>query len=181
MNIFYLSNSVDECAEWAVDRHVVKMVIETVQLLSTAHRILDGVQYEGLTKTGRKAKRWRLPDSREAIFYGATHVSHPSAVWVRQSKENYQWLYSLLGAYLKEYTYRYEKTHSIESSGLFAALASSPNNIPPKPFTQPTVAMDNKYIISNDARVNYKNYYKQGKSHLFAWKKRSMPEWIKEN
>lgn len=180
MNIFYFSNSVDECAEWAVDRHVVKMILETSQLLSTAHRILDGTEYTGLSKTGRKVKRWRLPDHRDTDLYTATHVSHPCAVWVRQSNNNYNWLYCLLGAYLKEYTYRYGKVHSIERSGLFAALATPPHNIPVGRFTQPAFAMDAKYIISDDARINYKNYYNQGKSHLFAWKKRSMPEWITE-
>ena len=180
MNIFYLSNSVDECAEWAVDRHVVKMILETSQLLSTAHRVLDGIETAGVSQSGRKKKIWVLPDDRNDTLYSATHTNHPSSVWVRQSNNNYNWLYCLLGAYLKEYTYRYGKVHSIERSGLFTALATPPQNIPVGPFTQPTVAMDAKYIISDDARINYKNYYKQGKSHLFAWKKRSMPEWITE-
>ena len=44
MNIFYLSHDVDECARFHVDKHVVKMILESAQLLSTAHRVLDGVE-----------------------------------------------------------------------------------------------------------------------------------------
>lgn len=180
MNIFYLSNSVTECAEWAVDRHVVKMILETAQLLSTAHRFIDGTEYVDKTKSGRSVKRWSLYDSRDAILYSATHIHHPSAVWCRQSDANYTWLHNLLGAYLKEYTYRYGKVHSIEQSGLYDALRATPHNIPNGNFTQPTAAMDAKYIVSNDNIINYRNYYKQGKSHLHSWKKRDVPPWIKE-
>ena len=42
MNIFYLSTNTDECARYHCDKHVVKMILETAQMLSTAHRVLDG-------------------------------------------------------------------------------------------------------------------------------------------
>ena len=61
------------------------MIIEYGQLLSTAHRVLDGTMEWGQTKTGRKAKRWRLPDDRERELYLASHIQHPSGVWVRSS------------------------------------------------------------------------------------------------
>lgn len=87
MNIFYLSNDPRQAAEWMVDRHVVKMILESAQLLCTAHRIIDGVEYQGSTATGRKARRWRLNDHRDLMFYSATHINHPSAVWCRSSVE----------------------------------------------------------------------------------------------
>lgn len=181
MNIFYLDSDPKLCAEWSVDRHCVKMILETAQLLSTAHRLLDGVETSGVSASGRKKKIWALPDERNDILYSATHVNHPCAVWCRESNNNYNWLWCLLRAYLTEYTYRYGKIHKIEQTGLHEHLRMLPTNINVGYFTQPPSCMDAKYIISDDARVNYKNYYKIGKAHLHAWKKREVPEWMKEN
>jgi hypothetical protein len=155
------------------------MILESAQLLSTAHRVLDGVEY--IDDGGkRKVKRWRLDDDRNVTLYSATHVNHPSAVWARESNNNYNWLWCYLNEHCKEYTYRYGKVHKIESSGLLGILALTPNNIPIAPFTQPPSAMDTKYIISKDAVENYRNYYKVGKAHLHKWKNRQPPEWISE-
>ena len=93
MNIFYLDNDPKVCAQMHLDKHVVKMILEYCQLLSTAHRVLDGTEVMGKSKTGRNVKRWILPDKREEIVYSATHINHPSAVWARQSAMNYYWLY----------------------------------------------------------------------------------------
>lgn len=180
MNIFYVDTDPRLCAEWAVDSHCVKMILEASQLLSTAHRVLDGTQYVDLTKTGRKVKRWRLSDSRETVLYSATHVSHPSAIWARENDHNYRWLWHYLNEHCKEYTYRYGKTHKIEQTGLLESLMFTPNNIPEAPFHQPPSAMDTKYIISDDAVTNYRNYYKYGKAHLHKWRNRQPPAWIME-
>ena len=67
---------------------------EYAQLLSTAHRVLDGVELIGLSDSGRKKKFWTLGDSRDYTLYKATHIHHPSAVWARQSTMNYYWLLS---------------------------------------------------------------------------------------
>lgn len=69
MNIFYVHSDPVICAQQHVDKHVVKMILEYAQLMSTAHRILDGVETVGLSKSGRKAKRWVLPDEREDALY----------------------------------------------------------------------------------------------------------------
>jgi hypothetical protein len=180
MNIFYIHTDPKLCAEWAVDSHCVKMILEASQLLSTAHRLLDGVEYIDKTKTGRNVKRWRLPDDRDGILYSATHVNHPSAVWCRESNNNYTWLWCYLYEHCKEYTYRYGKIHKVDSSGLIEYLRSPPVYIPFGPKTQPPSAMDAKYIISEDAVKNYRNYYKYGKAHLHKWKNREAPEWLKE-
>ena len=103
MNIFYLDHDVAKCAEMHNDKHVVKMILEYCQLLSTAHRYLDGVEQIGQTKTGRNVKRWKLNDERDTILYSATHINHPSAVWCRQTAANYHWLYKLLVELCKEY------------------------------------------------------------------------------
>ena len=89
MNIFYLHKDPIKNAQYHCDKHIVKMATEYCQLLSTAHRILDGKMYLGKTKNNRNIKRWRLPDEREDILMKASHVNHPSNIWVRESRENY--------------------------------------------------------------------------------------------
>lgn len=65
------------------------MIRDYAQLLSTAHRVLDGDMVIGVGKTGRKQTRYVLPDSRESLLYTASHVNYPSAIWVRKSHHNY--------------------------------------------------------------------------------------------
>ena len=185
MNIFYLSENSLDCAQWAVDKHCIKMILEAAQLLSTAHRVLDGseltVQVKNKTGKFRKKKVWILTEPRNSRLYNATHVNHPCAKWARESAENYLWLWRYLYFHCKEYTHRYGKVHKVERDGLLAELVFIPKNIKDRPFSTPPSAMDAKYIISNDPIVNYRNYYKHGKAHLHSWKNREVPEWIKEN
>ena len=114
MNIFYLSENAQECAQMHLSKHVTKMCIEYPQLMSTAHRVLDG--YEEIEKRYvhgsmparyRNTKVWRLNDARDATIYKATHINHPSAIWCRENKENYKWLYDMWVCLCDEYTYRY--------------------------------------------------------------------------
>lgn len=179
MNVFYLHEDPKWCAQWAVDSHCVKMILEAAQLLSTAHRVLDGVEYTDKTATGRNVKRWRLPDDREDILYSATHINHPCARWVRESKHNYDWLWQYLIHHCDEYHHRYGKIHKVDRDGLLDRLVDAPNNIPNIGFTSPPSAMDAKYIISEDPIINYRNYYEQGKKHLHKWKNRERPWWLK--
>ena len=180
MNIFYIHTDPRMCAEWAVNSHCIKMILESAQLLSTAHRVLDGVEYTDKTKTGRNVKRWRLPDDRDTELYSATHINHPSAVWSRESNDNYLWLWNYLDEHCKEYTYRYGKIHKVQSSDLLSHLSQPPNNIPIGFKKQPPSCMDPKYIISEDAVINYRNYYKYGKAHLHKYKNRQPPSWLVE-
>ena len=185
MNIFYLDYDTDLCAEYHVDKHVVKMILEYAQLLSTAHRILDGTTSISRSKTGRKQTRYVLPDAREHILYSATHANHPSAVWCRESNSNYIWLAELLEECCNEYTYRYGKTHKVESSGLMQALKNNiPKNIPNKPFTEPTPAMPDECKVPGDSLRSYRNYYFQNKKHLWSWSgkinSRKMPVWLSD-
>lgn len=177
MNIFYLSKNTTECAQMHNDKHCVKMILEYSQLLSTAHRILDGVEYID-DSSGRNIKRWKLDfESYENVLYKATHINHPSAVWVRQTYENYRWLHALLRHLCREYTHRYGRIHKCESSGLVEKLSYTPFNIPIAGlFSEPPACMPEKYIIHNDAVWSYQNYYVFEKDHLAKWTKREVPE-----
>lgn len=167
MNIFYLSECPVQAAEWMVDKHVVKMILESAQLLSTAHRVLDG-------------KDNVLGDERDSVLYKATHINHPSAVWVRQSVQNYQWLVDHFFALMAEYTHRYGKEHKCFGYISFL-LNSPPHNLKEWDWTPMPSCMDAEYIISDDPIVNYRNYYKFGKTKLHNWKNRQPPEWILNN
>lgn len=175
MNIFVLSEDPVECAKYMVDRHVVKMILETAQLLSTAHRVLDGEKTHAKSKSGRNITRWVLGDSRNNDLYSATHVNHPSAVWCRESVENYLWLVEHFRGLLDEYTFRYGKKHKTEA--LFYPLQSPPFNLKEYDMTPFALAMPD--IHKTEDRVqSYRNYYREGKAHLHRWTKRDRPGWM---
>lgn len=177
MNIFYINADPKLCAQQHVDKHCVKMILEYAQLLSTAHRILDGSECTVLSKTGRKKKTFSLRDvERDSLLYSATHINHPSAKWVRHSGNNYRWLYRLFRELCAEYTYRYGKVHLTDSK-LSKILKNPPKNIPRGEFCPPWRAMPDDYKV-DDTMQSYRNYYNGAKSTMFSWKNRSTPDWV---
>lgn len=184
MNIFYLDEDAKRCAVCHMNKHVVKMILEYSQLLSTAHRVLDGEQQiikkEYIPELGLKRRRnmkiWKLNDERDQHLYRATHINHPSAIWVRESVDHYDWLLDLLSSLHEEYTFRYEKFH--KSLELLSSFIVEPDNIPlDKGFKPPPQAMPDQYKMSDTVRA-YRNYYCNGKSHLAKWKNRQPPSWF---
>lgn len=153
MNIFFLSYNTRLCALYHVDKHVVKMILETAQILCTALYLTTGEQYE----------------------YKPTHTKHPSVLWVTESIENYQWLYRLGIELCKEYTYRYNKIHKTQRVILSLPLEPA---LPDIPFTPPYLAMPIECKTSDDAVTSYRCYYKHSKSYMFSWKNRPTPYWI---
>jgi hypothetical protein len=178
MNIFYLHHDPKTCAQMHNDKHVVKMIIEYAQLMSTAHRILDGEEYVGLTENGRRIKRWRLHDERETVLMKASHINHPSGLWTRSNRDNYIWLYRLWFYLCKEYTFRYGRTHACER--LTEVLYVPPYSITNSEFYPPTPAMPDIYKVKGDSLTSYHNYYRGGKQHLASWKNREVPSWFNE-
>lgn len=179
INIFYIDEDPVQAARWMVDKHIVKMILESAQLLSTAHRFLDGKEKQVLTDKGRRMKRWILEDQREPVLCLATHINHPSAVWARTSVENYNWLVDHMYALMAEYTHRYEREH-VYYGDMSYMLQSPPHNLKEFDSTKMPSAMDVKYIISDNPVENYRNYYKYGKASMHKWTNREPPEWIKD-
>jgi hypothetical protein len=156
MNIFFLHLDPIICAMMHVDKHVVKMILESCQLLCTTHHVVSST--------------YKPP-------YKLTHKNHPSTVWVRASKANYEYLVNLAKELCKEYTYRYGKIHKCQSY-----IEELGKNIPPIPdigFTTPAQAMPDIYK-SNDPVESYRAYYFFEKSNIHSWKKRNVPDWIIE-
>lgn len=182
MNIFVLDNDPVKAAQLQCDKHVVKMIVETAQLLSTAHRMLDGSVKPVLSKNGRKIKSWTLDDHRDSILYKACHFNHPSAVWARESHMNYHWLYTHFIALCNEYTYRYGKVHATDTK-LRDALQFIPNRIPEQTLTPFKLAMgSNPECIDNSDPVgSYRKYYRTKKDRFkMVWTNRATPEWFKD-
>lgn len=176
MNIFYLDHDVELCAQYHTDKHCVKMILEYAQLLSVAHRVLDGEQMQVLSNSGKKVKRYVLADLElNENLYQDSHTNHPSSAWVRQSRDNYTWLYNLWVKLMEEYTYRYGKVHA--SSRLLKYLVNLPANISSNAFSEPPPAMPDEYKDSSSVKA-YHNYYNNGKRHIFKWTKRDIPYFI---
>ena len=177
MNIFYIAENPTECARYHVDRHCTKMVVEYAQLLSTAHRFLDGVLTSGISESGRKRTSYVLHDNRDGLLYRATHINHPSAKWVRVCSSHYKWLYELFCAVCDEYSYRYGKVHLTDTK-LREALKQLPKNIGRSElFEAPWRAMPDEFKVKDDTIQSYRNYYNGAKKHLASWKKRDVPHW----
>ena len=187
MNIFYLDKNPVKCAEMHIDKHVVKMILEYAQLLSTAHRMIDGHETiekkyvnGSLPARYRNTKVWKLNDERDQLLYKATHVNHPSAVWVRADYHNYKRLYSLFVATCDEYTHRYGKVHATDIK-LRKILATPPNykiDHQTKILTDPTPAMPDECKIIGDVVGSYRKYYIDKKADMAKWTNREPPEWF---
>ena len=155
MNIFVLDKDITRAAQAHVDKHIVKMPLETAQMLCTA--------------------RHELGDNPDDIPYRKTHTNHPCSVWARQSLANYTWLCDMGMELCKEYTHRYDKTHKCE-----AVIQDCITNTPEfdrTDLTEHAQAMDDEYKLDNPV-FSYRNYYNKAKSHLHSWKNRPVPVWI---
>jgi hypothetical protein len=162
MNIFFLDEDIKTCAEYHVDKHVVKMRVELAQLACTAH-------YIGGTNP-------------EHIPWRPTHRNHPSAIWTRETIQNYSYVVLLGLALCDEFEHRFGKKHQVTREVL-DWLSNNLPNLPDKKFTPPLLAMDDKFKIKAvncvpDVVDNYRNYYIEGKTHLIKYTNRKIPNWL---
>ena len=155
MNIFYLDNHPDEAAEMHCDKHCVKMILEYAQMLSTAHRELDG----------------NVPD----ILYKSTHKNHPSTIWTRSSKQHYDWLFRLFRMLSAEYTLRYGKIHKTWEK-LGKILETAPKNIVENGWSDPPQCMPD-HCKKPDTIDAYRNYYLSEKASFSTWNYSKQPTW----
>jgi len=166
MNIFILSWIIENCAKYHCNKHVCKMILETTQLLSTAHHVTNPVQ----------ASEW----TEKGFIYRKTHMNHPSAIWTRECRENYIWLCYLGLELCKEYGYRYDKPAN--SHACYSKLVFLLKHIPSLPsnnnvITMPKLAMPDQYK-SNDPVLSYRTYYLNDKARMLVWQKRDPPPWV---
>lgn len=158
MNIFALDESPAQAAEWHCDAHVVKMILETAQLLSGAHHVTT-------------------PQNTFPI-YRQTHLNHPCSIWTRSSKENYQWLTKLGWSLCLEYTFRYGRVHQTEKVIQWLSR-NIPIGLPELGQLSPfALAMPECYRNSNDPVQSYREYYQTKRNgRLGTWTSRNPPWW----
>lgn len=142
------------CAKYHNDKHVVKMIVETAQLLCTSHWVTNG----------------KAP-------YKPCHINHPCSKWVREDLYNYEWLTSLGMNLCWEYQKRYGKTH--KSYEIIWWCYKNPPNIPRRFFTQPPQAMPSQYKVVGDSVSAYRKYYIGEKISFSTWKNNETPDWFK--
>ena len=181
MNLFILDKDPVLAAQLQCDKHVVKMIVESAQMLSTVHRMLDGKQTRVASKSGKtQVKAWVLPDDREDVLYKAVHMAHPCTVWTMKSDMNYNWHYAHFVALCDEYTYRYGKVHATDTL-LRDKLKQLPKNIEVGYLTPFALAMKSnpECMHPNDPVRSYREFY-QTKQERFkmAWTNREVPEWF---
>lgn len=184
MNIFVVDHDPAIAAQSLCDKHVVKMIVETAQMASTVHRVLDGKEYIETTANNRKIKRWKHPNSDyEQNLCKAVMVNHPCTKWAFECIHNYNWLVHH-GFYLcKEYTHRYNKVHSMQP--LYEKyLYEIPHGFFHKEDilerTEYAQAMPDKYKVQGDAITAYRQYYIHEKNRFAKWTNREVPLWYTE-
>lgn len=153
MNIFVLDNDVTKCAQSHCDKHVVKMILESAQLLSSAVRMV-GID----------------------AGYSLTHQNHPCAVWTRLSIDNWRWLLQLTNALNDEYKYRYGKITNHKSWEVANSLPEP--NLADIGKTAHVLCMPDEYKDYSNPVESYRAYYMCEKSHIFNWTKREAPGWL---
>lgn len=164
MNLFALYQCPIAAAEAQCDKHVVKMILETAQMLSTAHRVL-GTSID------------------TDLLYKATHTNHPSSVWIRESESNYYWAYRHFLALCDEYTYRYGKTH-LSDTKFRSLFKEAPLEIPFGKLTPPPQCMPDEYkvpVTSNfwhNTICAYRDYYFKEKSGFAVYTNRQTPNFM---
>lgn len=179
MNIFVLDYDPMLAAQNMCDKHVVKMIVETAQMLSTAHRYLDGDVYIDKTTTGRKVKRYKHSNPHmDSKLCKAVMINHPCTKWTIQTNSNYNWLYKHGISLLEEYTFRYSKVHSMHDL-FYDYLVWLPLSMPKGKLTPFAQAMPDKYKAS-DAVDAYRNYYIGEKARFAKWTDRNIPVWFSE-
>lgn len=148
MNIFYLDKDFKICAKYHCDKHVVKMILESAQLLCNVYDIAP---------------------------YKKTHINHPCSKWVKSSISHYNFLYNLLENLLNEYTKRYKKIH--KTYEVFNWLKNNNPNLKDLGFIDPPQCMPDKYK-QKDTVMAYRNYYNFEKSKFAKWKNSEIPSWF---
>jgi hypothetical protein len=165
MNLFILSLIQREIAQFMMDKHVSKILLEAVQMLCSAKRVLD-------------------PDDEiNGQLYKLAHKNHPVTIWCRKSKENFLWTLELVEELHREWRFRYGHPETkFHKSYLMAQILREhlpkDEQFEEQRLTPFALAMPDEYK-SEDPIESYRNYYMSGpKQKIASWKKkREKPEW----
>jgi len=180
----------DCCAQYHIDAHIVKIPLETTQLLYTLHHLHP------------KSEDWRVhaPETKSGNRgYRIVHQNHPIRKWVSKSLLHYRHAVDYGLALCKEYTFRYDRIHACEQHLRWLA-SNEPNLKSSTEFLNPPLCMPEEYRIdvaehprkkkaiivlqdsefSSEVYESYRRYYigEKLKIRMSTWKKRENPEWL---
>ena len=144
MNIFYLHQDPEKAARYQYNKHVVKMILESAQMICTAHHCI-------------------MTDDAD-VPYKIAHKNHPSSIWARQSAQNYAWLYYHMMELGREYEKRYGKKH-LTIIKCADKLAKLPGGILETGLTEMPQCMPDEYKDECSIQA-YWNYYINGKKDI---------------
>ncbi len=153
MNIFVVDEDPQIAARMLCDKHVIKMILESAQMLST-------VMHENNVANPP---------------YRSTHKHHPCTKWAGETMDNYFWLIRHFGTMCHEYTYRYNKVHKCQQ--YFQDFVNAGYHVTPGPLTPFALAMPEQYRCP-DAVQSYRHYYRAEKARFATWRIRSAPAWF---
>jgi hypothetical protein len=192
MNIFVLHWKQRKAARWHVDKHVIKMLLETCQLLYTAHWVLyypELREYKSAVALSKAQKQLEVPEymwsaplcqSTGEAGYRPCHIWHPCSSWTRVCSGNYLWLSQLGLELAREFRFRFKKEHSCEKhiNWLHENIPLNLRMFPRRGFA---VAMDAKYKISDNPIVCYRHFYNTSKKErgLIKYTGRQVPHWLR--
>jgi len=155
MNIFVLDLNIERCARYHCDQHVVKMILESTQIICTV-----------LNKKG-----FQTP-------YRSTHTKHPCVLWAGESFDNLQWLSRLARALNREYKYRYRKSGPHVSIHVLDQVKEM--RFESLGMTEFAQAMPDKYKVTGDPVRAYRAFYVGEKLPFATWTRRKRPKWIED-
>ena len=170
MNLFILSLIQKKIAEFMMDKHVSKILLEAVQMLCSAKRILDPEDSETMSN-----------------LYKLAHKNHPVTIWCRKSRENYVWVLDLVDELHEEWRFRYGHPETKFHKSYLVALElrkriPSDDKFEETGMTPFALAMPDEYK-TDDPVLSYRNYYmSEEKQKIASWnKRREKPDWYKRS
>lgn len=162
MNLFYLDHNLNKCVQYHCDKHVVKMITETAQLISNVHRICSGNKV--------------IPDF--VMQFDKRHANSPHAKWLRESVYNYNFICKFGLELYYEYQFRYNNPEKHQRAlKIFLWSLDTKPKLPSSEFVLPPIVMKDNFKINNNIVLSYRNLYMTEKRHFMSWTKRKKPIW----
>jgi hypothetical protein len=185
MNIFVLNKNAILAARDHCDKHVCKQILESAQMLSTAHWLswqrMLGPDMTGLKRGQRREwLRNNIPAELQPP-YKMTHANHPCTQWAQHSWGNYMWLSQHGMELCREYTERYGREHKSHDVHRWLSRVVPPcfegSSAVATDITPFAIAMPEKYKVPLDPVQSYRNYYRGEKAGFARWKIGNTPSW----
>lgn len=174
MNIFIVDLDPRQAARDLCDQHVVKMVTESAQMLSTVHHKCNSIYKD--------------------FLYKPAHAKHPCTLWAAESFENYKWLLNHYQELSLEYTRRFHKEHAAYHRLIGPTISGKPIKMgdflvkgdpiypifPKQGLTPFAIAMKQypQCIVPDNAVESYRNYYRDVKRNFARWRYCDAPDWF---